>query len=374
MLNKKIKLLAIKTTSKPTKGGKLLESRLKYDGNHAERMDLVLANQLREKTHSLGNHPSFPDGDDTNFEEKLMSKRFTNVLKNFKRHHGVENIDISDITKNQKDIILNIIKLEDKHTEELEQLAITLVMDEFDIEEGEIDIEATLTNDMTLNIDTNKLNVESESDIEFGDHDEYVNANKEVYKRRMVNALIQGSAKKTNHIFHLIDDQLQDLEPMLPNLYSKLMSGADYMYMVQDDSKPRAIGGVVNVEFPKSEGDTPKIKAEGICLPVLIYELIKGVMEVLSYHGLPKDSKVAQFVIDKADFMAAESWDMRLGPPIWDKLLDAISTEDFNLKHYVYVELISLPVDEFNLVFREILMGSRTGKKRTHCVLFLCFR
>lgn len=369
MNNKKIKLLVIEALRSPTSKGKILESRLKYEDSHTERMDAVLANQLRDRSHSLGNHPAFPDDDDTHFEEKLMSKRFADVLKNFKRHHGVEQIDINQITAEQVATLTKIISLEKPHKEALEQLAINLVMEEFDIQEGDIDFDVRLTTDMSLNVDKSKLKIEAETKIEFDDHQEFSMANKEVYKRRMVNALIQGSAKKTNHMFHAIDDQLVDLQPILPNLYSKLMTGADYMYMVQDDTKPRVIGGIVNVEFPKKEGDAPKVTAEAITLPVLIHEIVKGVMEILSYHGLPKNPKVAQFVIDKADFMAAESWDMRLGPPIWERFLECIPVEDFGLKHHVYVELVSLPVDEFNNVFREILMGSRVGKAKVNEML-----
>ena len=62
--------------------------------------------------------------------------------------------------------------------------------------------------------------------------------------------------------------------------------------------------------------------------------------------------------------MSAESWDMRLGPPIWEKFCDAIPPEDFALKHHLYVELVSLPVDEFNESLREILMGTRSGKAK----------
>jgi hypothetical protein len=44
----------------------------------------LLVSQLRDRTHSLGDHPAFPEDDEVHFEEKLMSKRFTDVLKNLK--------------------------------------------------------------------------------------------------------------------------------------------------------------------------------------------------------------------------------------------------------------------------------------------------
>lgn len=364
-MSNKYKMLAIRSLQKPSKRkGTLVESRVTYEDGHNERLAPMLAKQLREKTHSLGKHPAFPDDDESNFEEKLMSKRFADVLKAFKRHHGVESIDVGKFLANQRNLMLNIIKLEMKHEKELVDLAIGMIREEFDVMEDEVEIEASLTENLTISKAKDKIKIEPTTDVEFDNHTEYVQANKEVYKRRMVNALIQGSAKKVNHMFHMIDEELQNLEPMLPNLYSKLMAGADYMYMIQDDNQPRMIGGIVNVEFPKKEGDIPKITVEAVTLPVLIHEVVKGIMEILSYHGLPKDSKMAKFAIDKADFMAAESWDMRLGPAIWEKFCECIPPKDFHLKHHIYIELVSLPVDEFNETLREILMCSRTGKAK----------
>jgi hypothetical protein len=97
--------------------------------------------------------------------------------------------------------------------------------------------------------------------------------------------------------------------------------------------------------------------------PVLIHELVKGVMELLSGHGLPKDKKVGKYVIDKADFLAAEPWDMRLGPAIWDRFTDSIDSDDFKNKHHIYSELVSLPVREFNQKMKEIMAGTEEGKK-----------
>lgn len=360
MSNNKYKTFAIRALSKPNKK-KILESRIIYDENHDERMSPVLVKQLRDNKHSLGKHPAFPDDDETNFAEKLMSKRFSDVLKTYKRHHGLEKIDQSELIKTQNKLLRQIINLESKHKDKLIELAINLVRDDFDFDENDIEIEAEFTTDLNTNL--KDLKIKPTSNIEFDSHDELVEANKEVYKRRMINALIQGSAKKTNHMFNMIDAELQDLEPILPSAYSKLISGADYMYMTNDDSKPRIIGGMVSVEFPKSEGEIPKIIVKAMTLPVLIHELVKGVMEVLSYHGLPKNPQIAQYVIDKADFMAAETWDMRLGPGIWERFVESIPVEDFNLKHHIYVELVSLPVDEFNNTLKEILLGSRRGKE-----------
>ena len=374
-LNKKYNKIANKALSNKS----LNESRMTYDEGYNERLDPILAQQLRDRTTSLGKHPIFPDSDEMHFEEKLMSKRFSDVLKAFKRHHGDKEIDMIELYKEQIFMLRETITLEIKHKEKLEELAIQLIREDFSMDESDVEIIANLTTEITS--DGMSENPSEDIEMVFDNHRELQEANDEVYKRRFINAMIQGSAKKTNHMFHLIDNELEKLEPLLPSNYSKLMTGADYAYMINNDQpnatmdngrqmvRKKLIGGKVQVEFPKVDGDRPKIIAEGMTLPVLIHELVKGVMELISAHGLPEKANVAKYVMGKADFLAAETWDMRLGPPIWEKFIESIPAEDFNLKHHVYVELVKLPVDEFNDTMREIMMGTRSGKAKVDEIL-----
>ena len=86
-------------------------------------------------------------------------------------------------------------------------------------------------------------------------------------------------------------------------------------------------------------------------------------MEILSAHGLPDDDNVANYVIGKADFLAAEPWDMRLGPALWERFTKLIKPEDFHLKHNIYSELAALPVNEFNRSMREVMAGTNLGQE-----------
>jgi len=87
-------------------------------------------------------------------------------------------------------------------------------------------------------------------------------------------------------------------------------------------------------------------------------------MEVLSMHGLPEDEKLTEYVTGKADFMNAEPWDMRLGPAIWERFTSCIDPDDFDKKHHIYMDLVSLPTEEFNHTMREIMLGSKEGKQK----------
>jgi hypothetical protein len=175
--------------------------------------------------------------------------------------------------------------------------------------------------------------------------------------------MTQGAAKKCNHMFHMADDELSDLDPRLPNKYHKLMSAADYMYYVIPKMENGVSGGVVKVDYPTRENPKAVIIAQAMAFPVLIHEIVKGVMELLSAHGLPKNKQICDYVINKADFLAAEPWDMRLGPALWGRFTDLIEPDDFNLKHHAYSKLAELPANEFNTQMREIMAGTKKGKK-----------
>jgi hypothetical protein len=238
-----------------------------------------------------------------------------------------------------------------------------MIREEYDMSENAVEIIAELTPRITLEGTKRNPKPMAVEAMEFDSHDDIVNANAEVYKRRFLNAMGQGAAKKCNHMFHLVDDKLTDLDPKLPNKYAKMMSAADYMYYAIPKMDEGVSGGVVRVEYPTPENPKAKIHAQAMVFPVLIHEIVKGVMELLSAHGLPKNKKVADYVINKADFLAAEPWDMRMGPAIWGKFTDAVPADDFGLKHHAYTHLASLPANEFNNQMKEIMAGTKRGKK-----------
>lgn len=333
-----------------------------YGDNITERMHPQLEQELAERKHSLGIHPAIPEGDENNFEQKIMGKRFSEVVNRYKRAFDVDEIDNTQLMTQMMPMVHETMALETKHKKDLEKLAEKMIRDEYDMPEDIVEIKATLSPKISLE-GTKKHPTPKSNDFQFESHEDMVNAKGEIYKRRFLNAMIQGAAKKTNHMFHMVDDELTNMDPRLLNRYSKVMSAADYMYYVIPKMDNGTSGGVVKVTFPTADNPKAVIEAEAMIFPVLIHELVKGVMELLSAHGLPKDKKLGDYVIDKADFLSAEPWDMRIGPALWDRFTDCIDADDFNLKHQLYIELASMPVNEFNENMREILAGTNKGKK-----------
>ena len=195
----------------------------------------------------------------------------------------------------------------------------------------------------------------------------------EKQKRRFINSLIQGSAKKAHYMYHLVNEKLNEINPDLIGLYSIVMSVNDLMYWVMPDMEGMISGGgaeqaMAGKEELDLETNPPTIRAKGLMFPILVHELYKGVMEYVSAHGLPSDPDMAQDVIGSEDTLPAEIWDLRLGPVIWEKFLEVYPDDFFDIdeqkriKNYFYFKFVSLEAQEFLSLAKEILSGSQTGK------------
>jgi len=127
-----------------------------------------------------------------------------------------------------------------------------MIREEYDMDENVVEIHAELTDIITME-GTKKNPKPIRVESEFDNHESIVNANKEVEKRRFLNAMTQGAAKKCSHMFHMVDDELTKIEPRLANKYTKMMAAADYMYYVIPKMDNGVSGGVVSVQFPTLE-------------------------------------------------------------------------------------------------------------------------
>jgi hypothetical protein len=141
------------------------------------------------------------------------------------------------------------------------------------------------------------------------------------------------------------------------------MSAADYTYFLYPDLGSSTNAGSCDIEFPKKKGEKAILKVKAMVFPVLVHELYKSCMEVLSANGLPTKENIAEYVINKADYLQAEPWDMRIGPGLWGRFCMMIPTEDFNLKHHVYFDISALEPKEFSSVMKEIMGGTNKGKQ-----------
>ena len=356
-------------------------------GDGRERMSPDIEGKLKSQEHPLGGHQAFPDVDKDgipdNFEELIASQRFQDVVQKVKDATGVENIDPQTFMSLQPMLMQaaqRILQIESQNKEVLENLAVELVVGEMGIPEGDLQFDAKLEKPNMSGMQQKPKEKKKKKEPEFPNFEMEDEAAKrlqkldlEKQKRRFINSLIQGSAKKAHYMYHLVNEKLNDVNPDLVGLYSIVMSVNDLMYWVMPDMEGMIGGGGAEQAMAGKEEldlktDPPTIKAKGLMFPILVHELYKGVMEYVSAHGLPSDPDMAQEVIGMEDTLPAEVWDLRLGPVIWEKFLEVYpddffdSDEQKRIKNYFYFKFVSLEAEQFLSLAKEILSGSQKGK------------
>ena len=357
-------------------------------GSGRERMSPDIEGKLRSQDHPLGKHQAFPDVDKDgipdNFEELIASQRFQDVVQKVKDATGVENIDPQTFMSLQPMLMQaaqRVLQIESQNKEALENLAVELVVGEMGIPDGDLQFDAKLEkpnmSGMQQKPQEKKKKKEEPEFPNFEMEDEAAKRlqklDLEKQKRRFINSLIQGSAKKAHYMYHLVNEKLNDINPDLIGIYSIVMSVNDLMYCVMPDMEGMISGGgaeqaMAGKEELDLETNPPTIRAKGLMFPILVHELYKGVMEYVSAHGLPSDPDMAQEVIGMEDTLPAEIWDLRLGPVIWEKFLEVYPDNFFDvdkqkrIKNYFYFKFVSLEAQEFLNLAKEILSGTQKGK------------
>jgi hypothetical protein len=314
---------------------------------------------------SLGDHPSFPPEEEYKFDSKITLERFQQVKDDVLSIEDLADYSVQGLSKAVNQMMLECQEIENANKEALEKLCFNIVVDLFAIPEDIINFSCTLTD--SISPKSIRANVKPVStDMTFIDINHMNTLSDEVYKRRLIDALITGAAMNYSKIKKEYIGDLYEMNPKLPKLYRDIIKIMNYLMFVKNDigisDEDKKQIGVVNVLIGNRTRRT-EINAEGVIFPVLLMESIKGMMEAFAAHELPKNKKEASYVMSKADFLAAEPWDMRMGPILWDCFEEAMQEKDTKMVPNIFVEIVSLPIDEFNNLMKEIFAKTKKSKK-----------
>jgi hypothetical protein len=353
-----------------------------------------------------------------NFQELLASERYQKVVEDVKKYTnfqgalrpGLDNmLPLMHMMGNAHN---EIIDLESKHLVELQNLAIAIVKEEMGIGDDEIDFRAEIIaqdrfdisdfnrergneeNPQEVNVDDEPNNgeegienIEPEMvDIEEELYLDLSQLNIERAKRRLINSIIQGASKRGHYMYQYFTEKIREItgSDTLVNLYGIMMSVNDVNYwQLSDDiinaNADNSVGGKETADFEgedsdREEGDDrPKVYAQALNFPILVHELIKGVLEVLAGWGQtgdyqnPQDRAMTKKVIELEDTLEKEMWDLRLGPAIWDRVRESFPEEVLTkngkeLQNYLFMNVFELPAKEFLVLMREVISNSNMGK------------
>ena len=240
----------------------------------------------------------------------------------------------------------------------------------------------------------------------------------EVDKRKLANNIIQGEAKNTKFIIEmpeckdglkkiLGDRRGEEYHRVLIDI-SKVADKLDWIIPIEAkadmmEQAPEGMAGACSVKWPDKDkeekeekqksaeeilkdiengGDlddnkeeieellssgNPIIKARGVDFAMLIHETVKGIYELISSAGIPKDEKIARNVMLNTSSFEDEAEDFKYGPFIAADLRDFINKAPNidkypNIREHVYGKLISMPAEEFLRHMKNILLNSPEGR------------
>ena len=357
-----------------------LKEQIDY-GNTPERMDPNLERKLASPENLYGKNPAMKKG--VQDVQRLVSKRFQKVADKLREVTGIQDLSSRQVQgmvyQEMMRKLPNIMRIESENRDELIELAKEASLDEAEVPSDWYQIEATLGMPETDNFrmapedDEEEEDEDEKEELEFPSFDIEDLTDEEIlelekHKRNIVNALIQGAAKKGHYLFQKpeIKSRLDAIDPSLYGDYLGIMAINDFMYfsmeqMIEMMSQTgQGIAGKVELgdaddedggEEGEEKPDT-KIMATGLIFPILCHEIIKGLEEAKGRHGLPSEPGMRQKVLGQTDILSNEPMQLRIGPEIVEKIRFALPEDVFDpeykgLINWFHILLYQIPAQEF---------------------------
>jgi len=375
---------------------KKLKEQIDY-GNTPERMDPNLERKLGSPENLYAKNPAMKKG--TADVQRLVSSRFQKVADKLRQVTGIQDLSSNQVQGMVYNEMMrklpNIMRIESAHKEELEQLAIDASLEESEVPEGWYQIDANLgmpdTSNFRFNPEEPEDDEEEENenpqipsfDIEDLTDEEELELEK--HKRNIINAIIQGAAKKGHYIFQKpeIKAKLDDIDPSLYGDYLGIMAINDFLYFSMEQMiemmSQTGQGVAGKVELGDSDGEegdgegeeTPdtKIMATGMIFPILCHEIIKGLEEAKGRHGHSKNPDVREKVRGAVDVLSNEPMQLRIGPEIVEKIRFALPDAMFNesnkgLINWFHILLYQIPAQEFLEIIGNVISEDTSKVKK----------
>lgn len=316
---------------------------------------------------SLGDNPALPPEDDMKSLSRMVTTYYEGLESKVKLLFPqlVGKLREEDLSE----LLSQAMKEERKSHVALEELVARFVKEEFELDDSDIEFSINLVS--KVDNDSCRMYPEQNTDYTFEDIEDMKGLTSEIYKRRFLNALTTGAAMDyAAYIGRYIPD-IEKINSDLPAIYEKLMLLNEVFLFTSKAVGPGendgSDGGKVDVYMASPEQPV-KIEAEALTTPILLYEAIKGLLELAIAHGLPQDRGKASYIISKADFKFAEIWDQRLGIVLWNEIKTAIGhIEGLDINKlglcHIFMELSQLDCDAFNRLMSNVLAKTKSGKQ-----------
>ena len=306
----------------------LLKEALAVDKMAGERLPMHINSDIMECNTILSDNPYIPSN--ATFLKELVINRISfinNVFGGELSNKSEEEIE------NKVNKLMSLCEEKEKNIiPQLEQICYDCVKETFNLTEDDLDFEGKLV----TNLDNVSLNITPQTGSEVLSPE----LKQMLEKKILANTISVGFANYTvYHFLKQLKDELDNLEEGLSSLYLKTMLLNEYLVFIKDmqiTDEDNKQGGCSEVELA-TENHVTSIKAKGVIFPILLYESIKAVMDILATFTLPENKKTAKQILDKADALENDIWYMRFGTQLWK---DFVSENKFDTKILPYMLLM----------------------------------
>jgi hypothetical protein len=180
------------------------------------------------------------------------------------------------------------------------------------------------------------------------------NFRKEVNKRITANNLTHGAATHAGMtVFYKVKEFLDFVSPVLCELYegqARIIHASYWWYDSNDYGKDFAGG----VQLARDSKGALFVHAQAVDFSLLIHELIKGVMELISLRGLSDLDRETRYAVRAiADDFSHEHLHIQTGPELWRRLLPLVP-KGMKLAEFMNV-LYRFPSDELHCVLSQAI-------------------
>ena len=323
---------------------------------------------------------------------QLAQEAFQEIADNIREKTGKRNVTLDDVQRLLGNSLMSAAKEEYRlGTENLERKAVEMIRKKYNIPANAVEFDAKIVgispkmlvgrDDLSpqemeqlsrrVGVKVGKINRQglkmSKGDKQPPQGKTHDELKPQIKRRRLSNAMMHGAARKSQNLHHL-DDQLREENPELGRNYANVMAANDANYFLINDETIRREGesGVHagNMRLDLSNPKKPKIIAEGMVFPILLHELSKGVVELMSLWGLSKDANERRYVLDKTDNLASETNDIRLGTKIWERFVEQIPVDNQEVISLTFNMLQELPDSEFNELIEGLIRRSGNAQNK----------
>lgn len=330
-----------------------------------ELPEFILQAAMSHKT-SVGNNSAFPTRDDAPFEYFILTERYKQVLDKVRGEFGyIPTVEEAENRLNK--FLRDAMEIEKPLRPQLEKLCEATVNTVLGVPQETILLDCKLVG-----------KVEPDNDIRIMPEDETGNgieytfddvknldvADDGILRRRITNTMVQGASYLLMTAFYdneMINVWSEDLNA----LYGKIIALNDFLLFtkkeVMTDDNPM-LGAYVETHLGKGDEKTV-ISVQGLVYPFLLQETFRGFFELFASHGLPLDTNKANYIMHHADFIMAEAWDLRIGVPLWDRIVKCSPHTPLpNMYPYIMTSLVNLDDEDFNSTLKDIFIDGEIGK------------